>query len=132
MQTCKRAKTLFVGVDIHKNIHSAVGPSPFVEKLFELTIGNYPRDFSELIAKIRVEAQNNNLSPRIGLEDCHGFEQRLAEYLNGNGYMVTHVPPNLVDHKRKKVAHPEKNDSLDAQGVAEVMTQKIDTLPVHK
>lgn len=132
MQTCERAKTLFVGVDVHKDTHTAVGLSPFGEKLFELTIGNYPQDFAELTERVRVAAKTANLSPRIGLEDCQGFGQRLAEYLNNDGYMVTHVPPILVDHKRNKAAHPEKNDSLDARGVAEVMIQKIDTLPVNK
>ena len=132
MQTCERAKTLFVGVDVHKDTHTAVGLSPFGEKLFELTIGNYPQDFAELAEKVKSMAETANLSPRIGLEDCHGFGQRLAEYLDNDGYMVTHVAPILVDHKRKKAAHPEKNDSLDARGVAEVMIQKIDTLPVNK
>lgn len=132
MQTCERAKTLFVGVDVHKDTHTAVGLSPFGEKLFELTIGNYPKDFAELAKKVNSTAQNENLSPRLGLEDCQGFGHRLASYLNKAGYSVNHVPPILVDHKRKKTAHPEKNDSLDARGVAEVMIQKIDTLPVHK
>ena len=132
MQTCERAKTLFVGVDVHKDTHTAVGLSPFGEKLFELTIGNYPKDFAELAKKVNSTAQNKNLSPRLGLEDCQGFGQRLASYLNEAGYSVNHIAPILVDHKRKKAAHPEKNDSLDARGVAEVMIQKIDTLPIHK
>jgi len=132
MQTCEKTKTLFVGVDVHKDTHTAVGLSPFGEKLFELTIGNYPQDFAELAKKVNSTAHNENLSPRIGLEDCQGFGQRLASYLNEAGYSVNHVPPILVDHKRKKAAHPEKNDSLDARGVAEVMIQKVDTLPIHK
>ena len=40
--------------------------------------------------------------------------------------------PILVDHRRSQTTHPEKNDSLDAQGVAEVMIQRIDTLPAYK
>jgi transposase len=36
-----------------------------------------------------------------------------------------------VDHRRQKTTHPEKNDSLDARGVAEVMIQRIDSLPVY-
>lgn len=132
MQTCERAKTLFVGVDVHKDTHTAVGLSPFGEKLFELTIGNYPQNFEELVEKVSKTAKTANLSPRIGLEDCQGFGRKLALYLNEVGYAVNHVPPILVDHKRQKAAHPEKNDSLDARGVAEVMIQKIDTLPVHK
>jgi len=132
MQTCEKARTLFVGVDVHKDTHTAVGLSPFGEKMFELTVGNYPHHFEELAEKVRQTAQTSNLSPRIGLEDCRGFGNRLASYLDKVGHSVVHVAPILVDHKRKKAAHPEKNDSLDAQGVAEVMIQKIDTLPIHK
>lgn len=132
MQTRERTKTLFVGVDVHKDTHTAVGLSPFGEKLFEITIGNYPHDFAELVKKVNSTAKNENLSPRLGLEDCQGFGQRLASYLTNTGYLVTHVPPILVDYKRQKAAHPEKNDSLDARGVAEVMIQKIDMLPIHK
>ena len=65
MQTCERAKTLFVGVDVHKDTHTAVGLSPFGEKLFELTIGNYPQDFAELAKRVSVVAETANLSPRI-------------------------------------------------------------------
>ena len=41
------------------------------------------------------------------------------------------VAPVLVDHRRSKMTHPEKSDSLDARGVAEVMVQRIDTLPTY-
>ena len=40
------------------------------------------------------------------------------------------VPPILVDEKRRRETHPEKSDPLDALGVARVMIQRIDTLPV--
>ncbi len=108
MQTCEKAKTLFVGVDVHKDTHTAVGLSPFGEKLFELTVGNYPQNFEELAGKVRLVAKVANLSPRIGLEDCQGFGQRLTSYLNEAGHSVVHVAPILVDHKRKKAAHPAK------------------------
>ena len=68
MQNCEKAKTLFVGVDVHKDTHTVVGLSPFGEKLFELTVGNYPHHFEELATKVRHTAQSENLSPRIGLE----------------------------------------------------------------
>ena len=132
MQTCEKMKTLFVGIDIHKDTHTAVGLSPFGDKLFEVTIGNYPKDFKKLENTVKKICKTSNLSPRIGMEDCQGLGYRLASYLYKAGYTVTHVPPILVDYKRKKSTHPEKNDSLDAQGVAEVMIQKIDTLPVYR
>ncbi|KKT91498.1 MAG: Transposase [Parcubacteria group bacterium GW2011_GWC1_45_13] len=89
MQTIHRSQTLFVGVDVHKDTHTAVALSPFGKKIFEMTIGNEAEDFISLVEKTKVEAEKSGLVPSFGL------------------------------------------DSLDAQGVAEVMIQKIDTLPVY-
>ena len=126
MSTCVRSQTLFVGVDVHKETHTAVGVSPFGEKLFEIKIGNYPKDFDSLASK--VEKLKGSLSPYFGLEDCHGYGERLAEYLVAK-YPVIHVPSVMVDRLRQKTTHPEKTDSLDAYGVAKVMMNSMDSLP---
>lgn len=126
-----RERTLFVGIDVHKDTHTAVGINPFGEKVFELTIGNQQEDFQSLSDRVKASEQETTLSPHFGLEDCHGYGERLADFLVGVGYPVVHVPPILVDHARKRNTHPEKNDALDAYGVAEVMIHKIDTLPIY-
>ena len=131
MQTTTRSQTLFVGVDVHKDTHTAVGISPLGEKIFEVTVGNYPKDFRSLSEKTLAAARRSLLSPYFGLEDCAGYGERLAFFLAGEGFPVVHVPPILVDHHRKRATHPEKSDSLDARGVAEVMIQKIDMLPTY-
>jgi len=127
MNTCARSQMLFVGVDVHKETHTAVGVSPFGEKLFEVKIGNQHRDFESLSSK--VESVRGVLSPYFGLEDCHGYGERLAEYLVAK-YPVIHVPSMLVDRRRQKATHPEKSDSLDAYGVAKVMMNDMDSLPI--
>ena len=124
----ERQQTLFVGVDVHKDTHTAVGVSPFGEKLFEITVGNYKKDFGSLTKK--VDEIRGQLFPYFGLEDCHGYDERLAGYLVEQ-YPVVHVPSILVDRERQNATHPEKSDSLDALGVAKVMIQSIDTLPVY-
>lgn len=126
-----RSHTLFVGVDVHKDTHTAVGVSPFGEKLFELTVGNYEKDFKTLVERAQTVAHNSGLSPYFGLEDCQGFGERLAQFLAHDGQSVVHVPAIMVDRDRKRMIHPEKNDSLDAKGVAQVMIQRIDTLPSY-
>jgi len=128
MNTCVRSQTLYVGVDVHKETHTAVGVSPFGEKLFEVRIGNYQKDFAALVSQ--TETSKGILSPYFGLEDCHGYGERLAEYLVGK-YPVIHVPSVLVDRLRKKATHPEKTDSLDAYGVAKVMMNDMDSLPIY-
>jgi transposase len=97
-----------------------------------MTIGNEAEDFISLIEKAKVEANKTGLVPSFGLEDVHSWGERLSSFLVEEELPVVAVAPILVDHRRSKTTHPEKNDSLDAQGVAEVMIQKIDTLPVYK
>jgi len=128
MQTIERKNTLFIGVDVHKDTHTAVGISPFGEKLFELTVGNYGKDFRSLAEKVGSVSVESKLSPYFGLEDCSGFGERLADFLLDSGYAVVHVPPILVDERRKNETHPEKSDSLDALGVAKVMLTRSDKL----
>jgi transposase len=131
MQTNIRAQTLFVGVDVHKESHTAVGLNPFGEKLFEMTISNHERDFTSLIARSRTEAEKADLSVRFGLEDVHSWGERLSSFLCEANQSVVAVAPILVDRARQQTTHPEKNDSLDARGVAQVMIQRIDTLPTY-
>jgi transposase len=131
MQTVNRSRTLFVGIDVHKDSHTAVGLTPFGEKIFEMTINNEAEDFISLVEKTKNEADRVGLYPSFGLEDVHSWGKRLSSFLVEEKLPVVAVAPILVDHRRSKTTHPEKSDSLDAQGVAEVMIQKIDTLPVY-
>ena len=132
MQTINRKDTLFVGIDVHKDTHTAVGLNPFGEKVFEMTLGNEADDFISLVEKTKVEAEKVGLVPSFGLEDVHSWGERLSSFLVEEGLSVRAVAPVLVDHRRSKMTHPEKSDSLDAHGVAEVMIQRIDSLPLYK
>jgi len=131
MQTQSIRSTLFVGVDVHKDSHTAVGLSPFGEKLFEMTVGNEEADFIALVEKTKSEAESAGLIPSFGLEDVHSWGERLSEFLVSEGLPVVAVAPIFVDRLRQLTPHPEKNDALDAKGVAEVMIRKIDSLPAY-
>lgn len=131
MQTIDRRATLFVGVDVHKDTHTAVALSPFGETMFEITIGNRDKDFASLIEHAASTARKNGLSPCFGLEDVHSWGDRLSGFLVEAGVPVYSVAPVLVDGLRRTQTHPEKTDSLDARGVAEVMIRRIDTLPLY-
>ena len=76
--SCDRKTTLFVGVDVHRDTHTAVGVSPFGEKLFELTVGNYEKDFRLLTQKVDEVSEKAMLSPFYGLEDCHSYGRALS------------------------------------------------------
>ena len=125
MTTQQKQSCLYIGIDVHKDTHTAVGISPFGEKLFEVTIGNYKSDFENLESEVK--KHSGILSPFFGLEDVRGYGERLAEHLH-QSFPVYHVPSILVDRQRQNATHPEKSDSLDALGVAKVMIQSIDTL----
>ena len=97
-----------------------------------MKIGNEAADFTSLVESARREAERAGLFPSFGLEDVHSWGERLSSFLAEGGWPVVPVAPVLVDHRRSKMTHPEKSDSLDAQGVAEVMIQRIDSLPLYK
>ena len=79
MTTQQKQSCMFVGIDVHKDTHTAVGVSPFGEKMFEITVGNYKNDFENLVQK--VEEKSGALSPFFGLEDVRGYGERLSGYL---------------------------------------------------
>ena len=128
MTTQQKQGCMFVGIDVHKDTHTAVGISPYGEKMFEITVGNYQNDFETL--KEKVDEVKGVLSPYVGMEDVRGYGERLAGYLHER-YPVYHVPSILVDRTRQNATHPEKSDSLDAFGVAKVMMNSIDSLLVY-
>ena len=130
--TKEKQTTLFVGVDVHKDTHTVAALSPFGDLLHEMTITNRKKDFKELVQTIERVGKKEGLSPRFGLEDCTNYGTHLATYLCEEGYAVVQVSPVLVSDRRVNATHPEKSDSLDARGVAKVMTdESVDTLPTY-
>ena len=129
--TMSRERLLFVGMDVHKDTHAAVGATVYGEKLFDIVIGNNREDFNALILQSRLIANERGLGLVFGLEDTSGYGERLAKHLFLNDILVKTVSPIFVDRERKYETHPEKNDSLDAFAAAKVLIQRIDTLPSY-
>lgn len=120
---------LYVGVDIHKDKHTAVATNCFGHKLLEMEFANTVKDFEQFVASMQSLADQQNRQFIFGLEDSFGYGLRLAKHLFDSNLTVKMVPPVLVDRARKYETHPEKSDLLDALGVAKVLIQRIDTLP---
>jgi transposase len=125
----ERHQFLYVGMDIHKDNHTAAATNCFGQNLLEMEISNSQKDFDDLVAKVERLSKAENLKPVFGLEDSYGYGLRLAKHLYQNGMPVKMVSPVLIDRERKYETHPEKSDSLDALGVAKVLIQRIDRLP---
>lgn len=122
---------LYVGMDIHKDNHTACLTNCFSQVLEKLEISNSKEDFNQLVSQVKHLSREKRLKPIFGLEDSYGNGLRLATFLKRQGLEVRIVPPVLVDRERKYETHPEKSDSLDAFGVARVLIQRIDSLPTY-
>ncbi len=114
---------LYVGVDIHKDKHTAVATNCFGHKLLEMEFADTGNGFRQLVSDIQNLADRQNCRFIFGLADSFGYGLHLARHLFDSHLPVKMVPPVLVDRSRQYETHPEKSDSLDALGVAKVLIQ---------
>jgi transposase len=125
----ERHQFLYVGMDIHKDNHTAVAVNCFGQNILEFKVANSKKDFQALTTTVKQLSKQKGLKPVFGLEDSYGYGVRIAKYLYLQNLPVKMIPPVLVDRARSRETHPEKTDSLDALQAAKVLIQRIDTLP---
>ncbi|KJS23666.1 MAG: transposase [Clostridiaceae bacterium BRH_c20a] len=128
----KRENYLYVGMDLHKDTHTAVMVNCWNEKLDVIVIENKPSEFSKLAKKVDKAALRLNLSPIYGLENAYGYGRSLAVWLIEKGYVVKDVNPSLAYDQRKSAPMMKKNDEHDAYCVATVLINQLHTLPDAK
>lgn len=63
----RRENYLYVGMDLHKDTHTAVLVNCWNEKLDAIVIENKPSEFNKLAKKVDKAAFRLNLSPIYGL-----------------------------------------------------------------
>ena len=119
---------VYIGCDIHKNQHTAVIINCFSEKLAELTFPNKKQDFPKLLKLVKMHTPQGN-TPVFALEDVLGNGRELAMFLLEKNHKVKYVNPSLSQSERKNQANINKSDSIDAQCVANVLLNKLDSLP---
>jgi transposase len=107
-----RTKYLYVGMDIHKETHTAVLLNYLEEKQGEITITNTLQGFHKL--ENYVLKQKGELTPIFGLEDVTHYGRNLSIFLLDKGYPVKEVNPSLSFMERMSYASTKKNDSWDA------------------
>jgi len=125
--THPKMKFTYVGIDSHKETHTAVFLDCFFDKLGELTFGNRLKDFDSFLT----EAKNFKLKSTnflFGLEDTSKYGRSLAKFLMSSGQAVKHVNAYLVAGERKNLGI-DKSDSNDAQCAARILISKFDKLP---
>jgi len=118
----------FVGVDIHKDQHTACLTDCFSRNLATFDIPNDPNYFPELTNRINAISGENGLKPVFGLEDTRYFGQRLAQFLISTGNYVKEIPAFKTERKRSQSAHRDKSDPGDALAIAKVLIQDFDKL----
>ena len=92
----QQTQALFIGVDVHKDTHTAVGISPFGKKVFEMKIGNYESDFKMLSEKadeiVYIPKTTEALSPILAVIPL----QLLAYYIAVKRGCHVDQPRNLA------------------------------------
>ncbi|PZL74901.1 IS110 family transposase [Enterococcus plantarum] len=122
-----RTKYLYVGMDIHKDTHTAVLMNYLEEKLGEITITNTLQGFRKL--ENYVVKQQGELIPIFGLEDVTHYGRNLSIFLLDKNYPVKEVNPSLSFMERMSYASTKKNDSWDAQCISAVLMRRSHLLP---
>lgn len=123
----RKENIIYVGIDLHKETHTAVMLDCWNQKLGEITIENKPSEFSKLTRKVsRFETEKKKAI--YGLENAYGYGRSLAVWLIERGNIVKDVNTALSFAQRKSVPMYQKSDSYDAEAVALVLINRLDRL----
>jgi transposase len=118
----------YVGVDSHKETHTAVFIDCFYERLGEIVFQNRPAKFGAFLAEAEKFKQGGT-QLLFGMEDVSSYGRSLAAYLAEHGIQAKHVNALLVARERKNQNIAQKTDSVDAECAARVLLSKLGELP---
>lgn len=124
----QKMKWTYVGIDTHKDTHTAVFLDCFFQKLGELTFSNLPSAFDSFLSQAE-SLKANGTTLMFGLEDASSLGRTLAVFLINNKKPVKHVNSLSVARERKNGNITQKTDSIDAECTARVLLSKLDKLP---
>ena len=117
-----------MGIDLHKETHTAVMLDCWNTKLGEITFGNKPSEFPRQVRKVSRFVTEDKTAV-YGLENACGYGRALAVWLIEKGFHVKDVNTALSYAQRKSVPMYQKSDSYDAEAVALVLINMLDKLP---
>ncbi len=117
----------YVGVDSHKESHTAVLIDCFFEKIGEVRFDNLPSAFPGFLERVRALASDGT-EPLFGLEDVTAYGRTLAVFLSESGCGVKHANAGLVAAERKARGLPQKTDAIDAECAARVLLSRLGSL----
>ena len=124
----RKENIIYVGIDLHKETHTAVMLDCWNHKLGEITFENKPAQFHKLTRKVSRFVTEEKTAV-YGLENVYGYGRALAVWLFEKGFVVKDVNTALSYAQRKSVPMYQKSDSYDAEAVALVLINLLDKLP---
>ncbi|HEA84618.1 MAG TPA: IS110 family transposase, partial [Candidatus Wildermuthbacteria bacterium] len=121
MESC-----LFVGVDTHKDSHTAAVLDGYFEVAATISFANSSTGFAGFEGKLKKLSRGRDLV--FGLEDSQGLGSFLASYLAGKGYKALEINPVTTDRSRKHTVSRDKSDERDAIVIAKTLIQERSNL----
>ena len=118
----------YIGIDSHKDTHTAVFLDCFYEKLGKIVFDNTVNAFSAFLSDAETFKQGGTTF-MFGLEDVSAYGRALAVFLRDNNQPIKHVNAYLVARERKNHTFTEKTDSVDAECAARLLISKFGRLP---
>ncbi|WP_317852960.1 IS110 family transposase [Bacillus wiedmannii] len=117
-----RQNYLYVGVDLHKEHHTAVIINCWQEKLGEIQFENKPSAFSKFLLEVETYV-SAGVSVVFGLEDVGGYGRALAKYLVDHEQVVKEVNPIVVFWEHEDAW--EKEALMESEGITAEEAEKI-------
>ena len=122
-----KMKFTYVGIDSHKETHTAVFLDCFFDKIGEISFGNLACDFDAFLQQASC-FKLDNTDFLFGLEDVSNYGRALTRFLLSHSHPVKHVNAYLVAGERKNLGY-NKSDSVDAECAARLLITKSASLP---
>jgi len=123
---------LYIGMDVHKEVHTAVIMTYMEERVGEIEISNNLNGFKRLTAyvkKCQEKKQLTHFTPLYGLEDVTHYGRNLAIYLLDKEHPVKEVNSALSYLERMSYPTTKKNDMWDAQCICAALMRRYENLP---
>jgi transposase len=111
---------VFVGIDVHKQLHAAALLDERGGELGALIIANSPEGYRRLLGWL---AQHDAERALIGVESPGSYGRALVGALVAAGHEVLHVPAWRT-HRERHRQGPGKTDPGDALAIADVVRRK--------
>jgi transposase len=119
---------IVVGVDPHKQTHTAVAVAEATGELIEQqTVGARTRGHEELLLWARRLGEDRTFA----IEDCRHVSGSLERFLIARGERVVRVPPKLMGKARGSARSFGKSDAIDALAVARAALREPELAPAR-